>query len=728
MAVAVIQSASGSFNGGSAQIAVLSVGNTGTIVAGAHAEATGVAAVFASAVAGGVELDFTGIAATGTQTGRPTVTAIVHNTGHISAVADAFAGGGTVNTALAFAAGIDVDAAFAGPGWPILNVDIVNSGSSIDVSASASASGAGVASAAAVGIEVDGLAVDGLILNSGLIRAQAFANGGSTAVAQAGGISVAAGTFVGTISNVGGTIVAFASASSASAYGIRVTGYETGYGTGAVGTINVVDSTIWAGVSNDGGLSVEHGAAIDVANASHAIVINFDGEADVFGNIVLSDDDVVNVNGRLYFDGAVNPGGATPVHTGLSADTYPLALGTLNVNGTLTLANNPDLGPASVNVGVFNQADAAAVVFEVRGGDAGHIFAQTANLDGTAVVRLYTGLYNDVTITSAVAALNLNGQWDDVVLDRNYLFFDVDAVYNSGSVDILLSRLPFDSVTGMTPNQIALGGGLDGAFSTSLSGPFGDLAQNLLFQTDAATFLDYLDQLSGAEHGQKVHAELQAQILLRDIVAQQLQTVPEIGVRTDGFSLNSVWVAGFGSWGSQDGNVSAGGYDSNMWGVVGGIDFKVGASGKLGATVGYASGDMEFDRYANTADYSGWNVGLYGRYDAPQFYFQGIGSYGMYDNDVQRNIDVVAIPALASPHRTLLHPDAGINFPAQPGIAATTGIAEFELQQQCLAALRRTGLEGQSRDEFLPRSVRRRELDVRRQRLVPRERGAGRQP
>ena len=113
--------------------------------------------------------------------------------------------------------------------------------------------------------------VDGLILNSGLIRAQAFATGGSTAVASAGGITVAAGTFVGTISNVGGTIVAFASASSASAYGIRVTGTSNGVLAPATGsTINLEDATIWAGISNDGGLSLDRGNAIDVSLASQS--------------------------------------------------------------------------------------------------------------------------------------------------------------------------------------------------------------------------------------------------------------------------------------------------------------------------------------------------------------------------------------------------------------------------------------------------------------------------
>jgi hypothetical protein len=57
------------------------------------------------------------------------------------------------------------------------------------------------------------------------------------------------------------------------------------------------------------------------------------------------------------------------------------------------------------------------VVFELRGEDnsdfensAGQIFAATsANLDGTAVVRLLTGLYGDQTFESVVLAGEING-------------------------------------------------------------------------------------------------------------------------------------------------------------------------------------------------------------------------------------------------------------------------------------------------------------------------------
>ena len=113
----------------------------------------------------------------------------------------------------------------------VLNLDVFNSGSSIKVFASASADG-GSASAVAAGIEIFGGQIvnktpddeDDIvgIFNSGLIRAEAVANG-DTEFASAVGINVFAVTeFRGSITNDGGTIIALASGSEAHAVGIRI--------------------------------------------------------------------------------------------------------------------------------------------------------------------------------------------------------------------------------------------------------------------------------------------------------------------------------------------------------------------------------------------------------------------------------------------------------------------------------------------------------------------------
>ena len=190
---------------------------------------------------------------------------------------------------------------------------------------------------------------------------------------------------------------------------------------------------------------------------------------------------------------------------------------------------------------------------------------------------------------------------------------------------------------------------------------------------------DYLQQLSGVEHGQKVHAELLVQNLVQGHRHAAAADGPGDRRAERGFELNSIWVAGFGSWGNQDGNDSAGGYDSNAYGMV--------ARHRL---QGRCGGQDRRDRWVmpratststtttTRRDYNGWNVGLYGRYDLPQFYFQGVGSYGSYDNEVERNIDIAAVRCSVRRTVRCCIPDAGIDFATQPGLAATPGTANSD--------------------------------------------------
>ena len=121
-------------------MAVLSVDNSGEIQVGAYAEASGDGYVSADAFAAGVIQVFSGFGATTvTQTGQGQVTAIVNNSGHIDVVASATAANGDTNLAYADAVGISIGANADPYDAAVLNLDVVNSGSSIRVFASASA-------------------------------------------------------------------------------------------------------------------------------------------------------------------------------------------------------------------------------------------------------------------------------------------------------------------------------------------------------------------------------------------------------------------------------------------------------------------------------------------------------------------------------------------------------------------------------------------------------------
>ena len=58
----------------------------------------------------------------------------------------------------------------------------------------------------------------------------------------------------------------------------------------------------------DGGTSWQRGMAIDVALAPNPAVINLLGGGNIYGNIDINSDDVINVdNGETSFDGIINP-------------------------------------------------------------------------------------------------------------------------------------------------------------------------------------------------------------------------------------------------------------------------------------------------------------------------------------------------------------------------------------------------------------------------------------
>ena len=300
------------------QVAVLSVDNSGDIIVLASASAVGTGEVAAGASAAGIRQSFFDI---GDDVGDALadysyadVTAIVNNVGHLDVSAIAIASGGETNAAYAAANGVEIFA----EEYSVLNLDVFNSGSSIRVFASASADG-GDASAYAAGISVSGAQIQNMattvnnpvvgIVNTGLIRAEAVASG-DYEFASAVGINVfALSEFRGSITNDGGTIIAIASGSSAHAAGIRIAEPTSGYNEGGaaegafdgrtdygdpstgVGTININNGTVFAGITDDEGETWSRGTAIDVLNTPNPIVINLDNEVDIFGNILMSGND-----------------------------------------------------------------------------------------------------------------------------------------------------------------------------------------------------------------------------------------------------------------------------------------------------------------------------------------------------------------------------------------------------------------------------------------------------
>jgi outer membrane autotransporter protein len=206
-----------------------------------------------------------------------------------------------------------------------------------------------------------------------------------------------------------------------------------------------------------------------------------------------------------------------------------------------------------------------------------------------------------------------------------------------------------------------------------------------LFTLDDAAYSEALDSLGGAEYAQGLQSALgsmrmynisiqdrlnggrglsnSAQTAARgafevtqlaaaggtDDANEQLAQLgaPRLGAPHDMKGDASVWARGYGSFGDNDGDDQASGFDEDQYGVLLGLDYKVTDLVLVGAAVGYIDGELDFDDRNNEINYDGYQIGVYASYDTNTWYVDGIASYELLDNDSERNINVGAFSGTA---------------------------------------------------------------------------------
>jgi trimeric autotransporter adhesin len=631
--------------------------NAGAVRAYANAIAFGASASAAKAKAEavGIMQGYSGVDVYDTVTNHGNITA--------EAFAEAYGATSTVR-ADAFAAGIDV-----GKGGPVLaaaadvaHVDVVNDG---HIYASAVAVGV-TASARAYGIRVENTDVAtsaGLVvgavenLAAGHITAEARATNAFTGYAHAVGIGVTGAEFSGTVENLG-YIDAQAFASTAQATGIRI----AGNGATVTGVLPV------ALVVNDGGYIYasendgEIGNAINVEPAPNEVDIELRGTTRmgrIFGNIENAEstsnwvNKVTVSNGVTYFDGSVNP----ELPTGSLAEGGTFSI---SANGTLWLPNavssywgaNPDLRVAS-----YTQA--GALKLDVDGSaNVATIHATAATLTGGSVVVNPNAfsLYPNTQTYQVVFAPRGGTTWSGVTTTTGSPLLTFAAAYPSANeADIVLTRVAFDAVSGLTPIEKTVAGGLENAYSITATGE-GKLFYESLFQLNAAAYPGVLDTLSGVEAGEMAEADLGAARDLGNAIGARLDAIS--AVAATGGNGTSIWGEFVGGQDNVSTTLSGPGYHVRHNAVVLGVDtllsdnhVVVGAAGSItfAANVPFKSG--------NGGKLSGYQVGGYARYNAAVedggYYLQGNVSYGNYDNTTRR---FVSLPLFGGAQATMAGP------------------------------------------------------------------------
>jgi outer membrane autotransporter protein len=466
-----------------------------------------------------------------------------------------------------------------------------------------------------VGIVTDGNGA--MITNSGIITVGSegggiVAQGNNNVIANTGTISVGAcGVGINTSTGSGSTI--------------SNSGVITGSGCLAVGiAMGDVDT-----LTNSGRIS----ATFSVTSSGTAVVTN---------------------SGTL--DGVIQLGGpnSSLTNSGLITIGGPLAAGEAvghEIDGTFTQTR-----PGTLALRVLSNSSTGNYdTLSVTG---------AANLGGTLRPVAQPGLYGPTTTYLGVLTFaGSTGRFDTVAPAS--VFLAASAVYNAGSVDLMLTRLPFNSVGGGSANTRAIGNVLEANYSTGLTGTLASFYSQLLVSTTPnilsqltgeiataapsasfAVFGQFLgtifSQTSSTRTGGQAASNGGSQTALRRTTTTgggtrlALAATEECASDTCDSAAAArrftYWAQGFGGAASIDGNGNVGSarVDINTGGGATGIDLQVTPSLLLGVTMGTASAGFSVGDLLSYGSARAIVLGLYGGYNQGPLYVDGALAYG-YD-------------------------------------------------------------------------------------------------
>ena len=594
------------------------------------------------------------------------------NTGTFSVSAKAVT---SATSSAAFAGAYGLYASASGP----LNLGISNT-KTFAVMATATGS---TAKAHAVGMNLSAQTLTGSLTNSGTISvsaaidkpvapahvAPAFASG-----ATATGLHFAASVNDAVVNNSGTIDVsAQTNGQPAKATAILLTTSPSAVtpGVGDVFTLNNNGGTIIARQSTTGGATWTHGTAIDLTNAPNAAQINLIGQSAgvatngyIYGNILLSASptaqDTITVGpGETKLDGVINPGVTPTANSG----TLQIATG-----GTLYLANQPYAlsgaptpnpyysGPAGANVGTFSVAAGGTLALQLplvaSGATYPVITANSVSLNGTLLIRpsSVSGLFGNTTVDPNIIVSNtpISGSFANVAIagpQLALLTLGTNATNGATHVDLVISRVKFNAVAGLTPNQTTVGTGLENGYSTAATGGAA-LLYSTLFTEDAAHYQSALNQLSGEQYAGYLQS-LNGLAANYNSVISSVTDCPDFKASIDPtcqrVGKSRIWVQTSAGHTRQDDDAyyGLGGYGSNQFYLAGGFDYQISPPVILGLSAGYVRNDVNFNTFGGQIKSDGYQVAAYGMFDAGRSYAKAIVSYSGLTGHSSRSINIV---------------------------------------------------------------------------------------
>jgi fibronectin-binding autotransporter adhesin len=369
---------------------------------------------------------------------------------------------------------------------------------------------------------------------------------------------------------------------------------------------------------------------------------------------------VISGSGGVTQDGT---GTTTPTGTNTYTGATVVSAGTLSVNGSIasssgvtvnaggtlggtgtlprttinggTLAPGNSIGTLSVNGGLSLTSTAVYAV------EVSPTAADRTNVTGPATVAgslqaiAAGGTYIIGTQYTVLAASGgVSGTFSNISIVGNFGVTRPRIAYDANDVFVVLDPnaiSPF--LTNGTANQTHIAAAIDKGLAAS------NIDVIALFNLSGTALPVALDQLTGEIHASVQSALVEAGRFARHAVMERLETSagPMGAQGTEGPTDPGLWVQGFGSWGTFDGNGNAAASDRNIGGVLAGLDANFGML-RGGVAAGYSQADIRADARDSTADVDGVHVAAYGGAHSEAWNFRFGGAYAWHTIKTSRTV------------------------------------------------------------------------------------------
>jgi outer membrane autotransporter protein len=377
--------------------------------------------------------------------------------------------------------------------------------------------------------------------------------------------------------------------------------------------------------------------------------LDIQGDLSDFSGLTQISQGTVTANSALGGTVNVDQGGTLIANGPTTAHISVGSLGTLKGSGSVgtTQIDNggtvaPGNSPGTLRVlGDITFAQGSTYEFEVDPASGAHDLISvsgSAQLQGGTVAHVgLAGQYAPFgTYTILTASDGVTGKFENAT--SLYTFLTPQLSYDANNVMLTLMRndVRFASVAS-DGNQVAVAGALDRAFSDPITSTSSSIYSSLVtYNPEQARAA--LDDLAGEFYASLQTAKIENTQSIREAALDQLRDtdyLKQTGIRG--------WIRPYHTEDTYGGSDKKYEINSNMNGVLAGVDFGVGIDTRAGAYVGTSHESTNAIHKSNSASSNNTYFGVYGGHQAGPVSVRGGFGYSWMDSDSRRTIRLPGI-------------------------------------------------------------------------------------